>query len=175
MTATGRLTLQEVILLLDLKPLPREGGYFRETYRAIGGVSPNDESKNAIKPASTAIFYAISPDSFSALHRLPQDEVYHFYLGDAVELVTIGKDGELASTVLGPHLKRGHALQSVVPGRFWQGAKLAAGGEFALLGCTVAPGFDFSDYEHGDRAALIARFPQHARTIERYTREETDT
>src|SRR5262249_16929547 len=121
--------------------------------------------------AGTAMYYLLTPDSFSAMHRLPTDEVYHFYLGDPVEMLLLGHAGG-QRMVLGPDILHGQQAQFVVPARLWQGSRLREGGEFALLGTTMAPGFDFADYEHGDRQALIERYPFCAEEITRLTRQD---
>jgi predicted cupin superfamily sugar epimerase len=162
-------TAEELIRLLNLKPLPREGGWYRETYR-----SPRQLSASALAPdypsprsAATAIYYLLTADTFSALHRLPGDEVYHFYLGDPVELLQLGprpEDGGRIVT-LGPDVQAGQQVQAVVPAGVWQGSVLRPGGTLALLGTTMAPGFDFADYQAADRAALIAAYPAFAERI----------
>lgn len=155
------MTAQEIIDLLGLQPLPREGGFYRETYRAALNLPGG-------KSASTAIYYLLTPDTCSALHRLPADEVYHFYLGDAVELLLLdARGGEVL--VLGPGLTSGQRPQAVVPAGTWQGSSLAPGGAVALMGTTVAPGFDFSDYEAADRDALTQAYPSFAALIARLT------
>src|SRR5947209_1241626 len=151
-------TADEVIAALGLRPLPVEGGYYRETYRAALRL-PADTLGPAYaggRAASTAIYYLLTPDTFSALHRLPGAEVFHFYLGDPVEMLQLGPapaDGGRV-VVLGTDLRAGQVPQAVVPGGVWQGGALAPGGRFALLGTTMAPGFEFADYQSGDRAAL---------------------
>jgi predicted cupin superfamily sugar epimerase len=163
------VTAQELIRLLRLEPLPREGGWYRETYRSplqlpAAALAPRHQ---APRSAGTAIYYLLTPDCFSALHRLPGDEVYHFYLGDPVEILQLGlepADGGRILT-LGPDVRAGQHVQAVVPGGVWQGSMLRAGGAFALLGTTMAPGFDFADYEAADRAALIAAYPAFAERI----------
>ncbi len=145
----------ELIRLLGLKPLDREGGFYRETYRAAG---PG-------RPASTAIYYLLTADTCSRLHRLPQDEVFHFYLGDPVEQVVLRPDGSGEVRVLGPDLAAGMTPQAVVPGGCWQGARLRSGGAWALMGTTVAPGFESADLEVGERGPLLASYPAFADLI----------
>jgi predicted cupin superfamily sugar epimerase len=164
------LTAERVIQLLGLKPLPREGGWYRETYRAglqlPASVLPAPYA--APHSAGTAMYYLLTPDTFSAMHRLPTDEVFHFYIGDPVEMLQLGPDGG-QRLVLGPDILGGQLVQAVVPAGVWQGSRLRDGGAFALLGTTVVPGFDFADYEHGDRAALVVQFPLFADEITRLT------
>ncbi|HEY7329509.1 MAG TPA: cupin domain-containing protein [Gemmataceae bacterium] len=164
-------TADELIRLLQLQPLPREGGWYRETYRSSLQL-PADVlalQYRAARSAGTAIYYLLTPDTFSALHRLPADEVFHFYLGDPVEMLQLGpipEDGGRILT-LGSDLFAGQQVQTVVPAGVWQGSVLLAGGAFALLGTTMSPGFDFADYEAADRDALIAAFPEFAARIAR--------
>ncbi len=166
-------TADELIRLLQLQPHPREGGYFRETYRASEGypAAVLPQRYGGPRSASTAIYYLLTPGTCSALHRLATDEVFHFYLGSPVRMLQLLPDGQGREIVLGPDLLRGQSPQVVVPRGVWQGSLLEPGGAFALLGCTVAPGFDYSDYEGGARAALLARYPAFADLITRLTPE----
>ncbi|MCS6852151.1 MAG: cupin domain-containing protein [Gemmataceae bacterium] len=166
-------TAEELITLLDLKPLPREGGFYRETYRSsdcwpAGSLSRFPKEKSA----ATAIYYLLTPDTFSALHRLPTDEIFHFYLGDPVSMLQLRPDGTGRIVTLGPELRRGQQLQVVVPRGVWQGSFLAPGGKVALLGTTMAPGFDFDDYEPGQRANLLRQYPLFGDIIRRLTPDE---
>lgn len=148
--------------LLGLVPLPHEGGFFRETYR-----SSRELPATALGPAygaprslATAIYYLLTPDTFSALHRLPGEEIFHFYLGDPVELVELRPDGSWRSTRLGHDLEGGMSVQHAVAGGTWQGSRLVEGGRYALLGTTMAPGFSFDDFELGERDRLLAAYPE---------------
>jgi predicted cupin superfamily sugar epimerase len=167
------LTAAQVIAALDLKPHPIEGGYFRETYRSSDRLSADalPPHYGAARAASTAIYYLLTPDTFSAIHRLATDEVFHFYLGDPVEMLLLHPDGRGEIVTLGPDLGAGQRPQVVVPRGVWQGSSLAPGGAFALLGCTVAPGFDYTDYETGRRDSLTARYPAFADLLRRLTRD----
>lgn len=165
---TAKLDAQSLIESLNLKPLPLEGGYFRETYRCEETL-PGRQNGNA-KSVSTCIYYLLTAQTFSAFHRLPADEIWHFYCGTAVNLHTISSDGILESIRLSADLTTGSAPQVVVKAGTWQAAELAEEGSFALLGCTVAPAFDFEDYEHGEPKVLLEQFPQHKRIISRLTR-----
>ena len=142
--------------LLRLEPLPREGGYFRETYRSSLRVrsAAGDE-----RDAATAIYYLLTPGVFSALHRLPGDEVFHFYLGDPVEMLQLCPDGASDIVVLGTDIAAGMQPQVAVPGGVWQGTRLRPGGRFALMGTTMSPGFDPRDFEPGDRETLLRSHP----------------
>ncbi len=166
-------TAEELIAMLMLRPLPVEGGFYRETYRSdllLPAASLAPRYAEA-RTASTAIYYLLTPSTFSALHRLPADEVYHFYLGDPVELVLLGPgEGDGTVVTLGPGLASGQRPQALAPRGVWQGSALKPGGRVALLGTTVAPGFEFADYEAGDRAALLGAFPGFSERIRRLTR-----
>ena len=165
------LTAEEVRKRLKLQPHP-EGGYFIETYRSthklpkkvLTGGYPGDRA------VSTAIYYLLTPKTFSAMHRLRGDEIFHFYLGDPVDLLQLYPDGTGKVTVLGSNLAAGMRPQAVVPGNAWQGMRLLRGGKYALLGATVAPGFDFKDFELGDRQELVEEYPQFAQIISHLTK-----
>ncbi len=165
------MTAEEVIRLLGLEPLEPEGGFCAETYRARAtrpaGVAPGFVAPRAL---ATAIYYVLTPTTFSALHRLRADEVWHFYLGDPVELLVLepGADGRVLA--LGTDLAVGERPQAVVPAGAWQGARLAAGGRWALLGTTMAPGYDPADFELARRDDLLVRWPAQHALIEALTR-----
>jgi len=153
--------IELIINLLGLKPHPQEGGYFAETYRCPKGTGE--------RSLATAIYYLLTEDTISAMHRLPTDEIFHFYLGDPVTMLML--DGGMGgrTVTLGSDLFAGERPQIVVPGGVWQGSFVQPGGHFALMGTTMAPGFDASDYEAGVRACLIAEHPDWAILIERLT------
>ena len=153
----------EIVRTLDLQPHP-EGGFFKEIYRAEAVV----QTPRGPRPASTAIYFLLTEGSFSALHRIASDEAWHFYAGDAVEIVTLDEtEPNGARRDLRLDARQPFAL---VRARTWFGARVAAGGAYALVGCTVAPGFDFADFELGGRAVLTARFPAHAAIVAELTR-----
>ena len=153
-----------VVSALGLAPHP-EGGFFREMFRAPLTVS----APQGVRAASTAIYFLLPAGSFSALHRVRSDEVWHHYDGDPVELYTLRDDGEAQVVRLGRDLARGDRPQVVVPAGLWQAA-VPVGDRFALCGCTVAPGFDFADFEMPARALLLQRFPAVRELVERLTR-----
>lgn len=158
----------EVIEALGLVAHP-EGGWFRETFRSPLAIE--DAAHLGARRASTAIYFLLKSDEFSAFHRVSSDEVWHHYLGDPLELSTIDAEGGVHVARLGSALARGERPQAVVPGGCWQAARVAAGSaRFVLCGCTVAPGFEFSDFEMPPRAELRALFPQHAALIASLTR-----
>jgi predicted cupin superfamily sugar epimerase len=161
------LTAQQIIAHLRLEPLTIEGGYFRETYRSQLSIPADALPAEYSGPrnASTAIYYLLTPDTFSVIHRLKSDEVFHFYAGDPVEMLQLWPDGAARRVIIHNDLTAGHEPQLVVPAGVWQGCRLMRGGQWALLGCTVAPGFDYADYEAGNRAELIASYPMVAEII----------
>jgi uncharacterized protein len=165
------VTAEELIASLSLQPHPKEGGFFRETYRSVESCAkphlpPRYSSDRSF---GTAIYYLLTPSSISAMHRLASDEIFHFYLGDPVRMLQLGPGSQSRELTLGTDLNSGHQMQVVVPRGVWQGSLLAEGGRFALLGCTVAPGFDYADYEHGKRDELVAQYPAFAKLIEQLT------
>lgn len=157
---------QKIIREFGLAPLPSEGGFYREVFRSDLSV----ETQGYRRRAQTAIYFLITPNDFSALHRVKHDEIFHFYAGDPVSMVQITPKGELTKHTLGIDFASGERPQVVVPRGVWQGCQLKEGGRWALLGCTVAPGFEFEDFELGDRDELIRLWPQHQSTIEELTR-----
>jgi predicted cupin superfamily sugar epimerase len=168
------LTAGQIIKLLGLEPLPEEGGLFRQTYRSAevipaGGLPSRYGAPRRI---ATAIYYLLTddPDSFSAPHRLKTDEVYHFYLGDPVEMLLLHPDGTSERIVLGQNLAAGQQVQRVVPAGAWQGSRLRPGGQYALLGTTMAPGYEQEDFELGERGNLLRDYPGQAEFILRLTR-----
>jgi uncharacterized protein len=166
------MTAEDVIRLLQLTPLELEGGYFRETYRSRWMISSEylPEGVKGQRSIGTAIYYMVTPESFSTLHRLPGTEVFHFYLGNPVVMLQLHPDGETLSVTLGQDIAAGQQPQVVVRGGIWQGLRLAEGGQWALLGTTMSPGFDYADYETGVREELVAQYPEMAEKIREYTR-----
>ena len=155
---------KRVIELLDLTPHPEEGGFFRETYRSPASFEPGGPFSGQ-RSCGTAIYYLLTPDTWSAMHRLPGDEIFHFYAGDPVRMLMLDPDGSHRTVMLGSTL--GEATpQHVVPGGVWQGARLVEGGSWALLGTTMSPGFEYADYETGS-AALLSEYPEAAEAIRR--------
>ena len=167
-----RLSAERLKEILKLEPHPREGGWFRQTYisaeRIPHGALP--ERYLGDRAAATAIYYLLTPTTFSEMHRLASDEVFHFYLGDPVEMLQLKPDGTGEVVRLGSDVEGGMTPQLLVPQGVWQGSRLVAGGEVALLGCTVSPGFDYADYEQGTRDRLTAEYPSLAERIRELTR-----
>ena len=153
---------------LSLKPMPGEGGFYTETYRSDEKI-PSESLPGRYtsdKHFSTCIYYLLTPDTFSAIHRIPSDEIFHFYLGDPVQMQQLYPDGSGESIIIGNDIAQGHQPQVIVQRNIWQGLKLIEGGQFALMGTTVAPAFDFGDFEVGDRAMLQQNYSKHADIIE---------
>jgi len=167
------MNAERIIELLDLKPLEMEGGYFRETYRSAETISSGALAPRYGSPRSvcTAIYYLLTPDSFSALHRVKSDEIFHFYAGDPVDMLQLHPDGQGVQVTLGNALDQGHLPQCIVERGVWQGCRLKDGGTFALMGTTVAPGFEYDDFELAPRRELITQFPQFEEEIVRLTRQ----
>ena len=152
---------ENIIKILDLKSLSMEGGFYKETYRSTEKIPKEVLPKRYCisKPFCTVIYYLLTPDTCSALHRLPTDEIFHFYLGDPVIMLQLHPDETSETIVLGHKIDEDEHVQVCVPKGTWQGSFLKEGGKFALMGTTMAPGFDFSEYETGDRNFLIQKYP----------------
>jgi predicted cupin superfamily sugar epimerase len=167
------ITAEKLVKLLGLKSHP-EGGYYKETYRSDEIISKGALPKRykGNRRYGTAIYYLLTRETFSAIHRIKTDEIYHFYLGDPVELVQLLPDGSGCMTMLGNDIEAGALVQTVVSRETWHGARLAAGGKYALLGTTVSPGFEFADFEVGDRNELIRLYPSFSDTIVALTRHK---
>lgn len=170
------LTADQLIERLQLEPHPAEGGYFRETYRSKLGIAATalPGEYGGERNASTAIFYMLTPETFSAIHRVRSDEVFHFYAGDPVEMLLLHPDGSSQKLSIGNDLAAGEMPQVVVPAGVWQGCRLAPRArsnvaepiDWALMGCTVAPGFDYADFKAGNRRELLAAYPRYTELIE---------
>ncbi len=152
----------QIISLLNMKPLPSEGGYFVETYRSSDSIPEMalPSRYRGMRSLGTAIYYLLTPESFSAIHRLRSDEIFHFYLGDPVEMLQLWPDGTGRIVMLGPDLLNGMRPQVIVPKGVWQGARLRKNGKWALLGTTVSPGFEFADFEPGQKGELADSYPE---------------
>jgi hypothetical protein len=167
-------TAKEIIAALDLQPHPIEGGYFRETYRSAGRI-PGDCLPGGYVPCSgrsmgTAIYYLLTAETFSEMHRVPTEEVFHFYLGGPLRMLLLFPGGEGREVVIGPDITAGQHPQFVVPAGIWQGSRLEPGSDFVLLGATMAPGFDYADYEQGRREELTGLYPAFEEQIRQLTR-----
>jgi hypothetical protein len=166
------LNVNQIIQILGMRPLPDEGGFYVETYRSndmIAQAALPQERYQSDKAVSTAIYYLLTPETTSLMHRLPSDEIFHFYLGDPVQMLQLLPSGEGRVIELGHDIASGQAVQVVAAAGTWQGSRLLPDGRYALMGTTVAPGFDFADYEAGDRDDLMRRFPRYRAMIEELT------
>ncbi len=157
---------------LQLEPHP-EGGYFRQTYRSdlVLAHETLPEGFSGKRRAATAIYFLLEGENFSAFHRLRSDEVWHFYAGSAVTVDVIDPEGKHSSILLGNDPEAGQAFQAVVQAGCWFASHISDWKSFAVVGCTVAPGFDFEDFEMAKRDELVAAYPEHRKLIERLTRE----
>jgi len=160
------MTADEIKALLRLAPHPVEGGWFRRTYTSDGTV----DLKRGMRAQGTAIYYLLEADGFSEMHVLQSDEIFHFYLGDPVEMLLLYPDGRSEVLTLGSDLAAGQHVQVVVPAGVWQGTRLIGNGTVALLGCSVTPGFDFADYSNARYSDLAAKWPAEAERIRALTR-----
>jgi predicted cupin superfamily sugar epimerase len=162
------MTAEFVINQLQLKPHP-EGGYYRETYRATEsiGASALPARFNGSRCIATSIYYLLQQGDYSAFHRIKSDETWHFYAGDALLIHLIDLDETYRCIRLGNRIEQGEVFQFVVPAMAWFAAEPSRDSAFGLVGCTVAPGFDFNDFQMGNKGQLTSTFPQHAHIIER--------
>lgn len=165
-------TLQELVEHFDLQAHP-EGGYFRETYRSQASLPaqqlPGDFPDR--RHISTCIYFLLTADNFSAFHRIRQDEIWHFYYGAPLTLHLLTQDGAYQKHHIGMDIHQGAIPQFIVPGGAWFAAEVAQPGAFSFIGCTVAPGFDFADFELAQAAELIQVYPAQAELINRLTRQ----
>lgn len=162
-------TAKEIIQALKLQPHPIEGGYFRETFRSATSL-PDAYPGKGPRAVGTSIYYLLTPETFSEMHRLPTEEVYHLYLGGPLRMLQLFPDGAHREVLIGSDFLAGQEPQLTVPARVWQGSFLEPGVPFALLGATMAPGFEYDDYEQGKRAELLAQYPEADPLIRRLTR-----
>lgn len=169
------MTAEEIKQQLGLTPHPREGGWFIQTWASNEILAPSSFATGRYPGArrtATAIYYLLEPDTFSEMHRLRSDEVFHHYAGDPVEMLQLVPTGEGRRVILGRDLAAGQRPQVVVERNIWQGSRLVPGGQFALLGCTVSPGFEYEDYDSGSRAELLTVWPKWADLITALTHPE---
>jgi len=162
--------IEHLIQSLGLQKHP-EGGWYKEVYRSAESISLAGLPKrfDGERSFCTSIYFLLSGDEFSAFHRIKQDELWHFYEGESLSVHVIDKSGHYQEKKLGQDLQAGESFQHVVEAGDWFGASVPSGG-YALVGCTVAPGFDFADFEMPARDALLSIYPQHRNVIARLTR-----
>lgn len=162
------MNADEIIKKLGLQKHPTEGGYFLETYRSAETVTDEKRGKRSY---STAIYYMLTENTFSEMHRLGADELFHFYLGDPVEMLHLYPNGIGERVIFGTDISGGMRVQVTIPAGVWQGARLVPGGTFALMGTTMAPGFEYSEYQSGSRKELTDLFPEFKELIALLTRK----
>ena len=165
-------TIETIINQLELLPHP-EGGFYKESHRSHLTIAkqclPNGYSGS--RNVSTAIYFLLTSDNFSAFHRIRQDEVWHFYKGSPITLHVITKNGAYEQHIIGPELTLGQVPQYVVKGGDWFASEVSVKDSYALAGCTVSPGFDFADFEMAKRADLTKEFPDFKDIIKRLCRD----
>jgi len=144
-----------------------EGGYYLENYRSEQNIQA--DGFNGIRSVCTSIYFLLEKDQFSALHRIKSDEIWHFYAGDPLEVIEITPKGKLLITILGRNIQAGETLTYVVKAGNWFGSRPLKGSKFSLAGCTVAPGFDFQDFEMPERKWFLDTFPEHHSIICEFT------
>ncbi|GAP21417.1 cupin domain-containing protein [Leptolinea tardivitalis] len=171
---TDKAYIQKLMDYFKFEPLPVEGGWYKQTYKSPDLLPENVLPAGSVgpHPMGTGIlyFYTDDPDCFSAIHRLPIDETYHFYMGDPVEMLLLYPDGKSQRIILGHDVLNGQKVQFTVPHGVWQSSHLLPGGQFALAGTTMSPGYADSDYEGGEQQDMIRRYPQEADLIRSLTR-----
>ena len=165
------MTVDFLVKKLNLLPHP-EGGYYKETYRSEGKIPHGCLSSDFTgdRNMATGIYFLIEKENFSALHKIKSDETWHFYYGNALEVIEIDEQGNLNITQIGSNIQEGETFQYTVKANTWFGSRVSNNGTFSLVGCTVYPGFDFNDFELAQREELIKLFPQHKNTITELTR-----
>lgn len=165
-------SIKNIINKLKLEPHP-EGGYFKETYRSFGEI--NEENLEAgyegKRNYSTCIYFLLTSDNFSALHRIKQDEIWHFYDGSPILLHMISELGIHSEHVIGSDFNKGETPQFIVPGGYWFAAEVINKNDYSLVGCTVSPGFSFKDFELKTRKELISLFPDKEEIISKLTHQ----
>lgn len=165
------VTTQQIIRHLQLTPHP-EGGFYKEVYRSSGSITATalPSSFNGDRNFSTSIYYLLERGDYSAFHRIKSDEGWHFYAGGSLLIHCLSEENGYACLQLGSNLEKGERFQLVVPAGVWFASEPAPGTAFTLAGCTVAPGFDFRDFEMAEKKALLQQFPAARRVIERLCR-----
>ncbi|SRR5690554_3693637 len=158
--------IERIVKQLDLAPHP-EGGFYKETYRSEGNIDEKalGNDYKGTRSYSTCIYFMLTSDSFSAFHRIKQDEIWHFYDGSPIKLHVITEKGEHSTHIIGKDLEKGEVPQYIVSGGCWFGAEVINENHFSLVGCTVSPGFSFEDFELIPRKDLIALYPHNKDVI----------
>lgn len=157
---------ETLIRKFEMQPHP-EGGWYKETYKSMEAVSASalPERFAGSRSFCTAIYFLLEERNFSAFHRIKSDECWHFYSGDPLQIFVILPDGSMQITELGNDIRKDQQFQFVVPANCWFASRPAPGSSYSFVGCTVAPGFDFSDFELADKTTLCSLYPQHYEVI----------
>ena len=165
------MTVKEIVQLLGLQPHP-EGGFYKEVYRSEGVIEGDclPGSFHGTRNFSTSIYYLLQRNDFSAFHRIKSDEIWHYHAGGSLLIHSIDQDGNYQCKKLGADLSEGAAFQVVIPAGHWFASEPTADSEFILAGCTVAPGFDFEDFELAEKNRILQQFPEHREIINRLCR-----
>jgi hypothetical protein len=163
-------SIANLIQELHLEPHP-EGGYFKETYRSIGEITENSlgPEYSGKRNYSTCIYFLLTSEKFSALHRIKQDEIWHFYDGSPIRLHLISELGVHTEHCIGRDFTKGEVPQFIVPGGYWFAAEVIHKDHYSLVGCTVSPGFSFEDFELKSSKELVALFPDKKELISKLT------
>ncbi|MGB1296418.1 MAG: cupin domain-containing protein [Flavobacteriales bacterium] len=163
--------IETLVDRFGLFPHP-EGGFYKETYRSLGKISSDSlpQDIEGERNYSTAIYFLLTSESFSAFHRIKQDEIWHFYDGAPLEVHMISPEGVYSMVEVGRDFENGQQPQFMVPAGYWFGSRVKQGGAFSFVGCTVSPGFDFKDFELAEFEKLSQVFPKHTSIIEQLTR-----
>ncbi|MDA8648354.1 cupin domain-containing protein [bacterium] len=168
---SSKYSKEELVQNLKLQPHP-EGGFYKETYRSAHSI-PNDSlagNHEGDRSYGTGIYFMLTSDTFSAFHRIEQDELWFFHQGATIELHMISPDGVHSKHLIGNNILQGEQPQLLVPETYWFAAKVVDGGNFSLVSCTVSPGFDFRDFVLPSKEELTAKFPEHRSLIAEFTR-----
>jgi hypothetical protein len=165
-------TVAELVERFQLFPHP-EGGFYKETYRSEEQIEQYalPQRFSGSRQFSTAIYFLLEQGNFSAFHRIQSDECWHFYAGQTLHVHVIHPNGQYELLKLGNDLNKGETFQAMVPAGSWFASETAEGGEFSFVGCTVAPGFDFADFELAKAEELVQQFPSLKNLIERLCRQ----
>lgn len=166
------LSHQQLIQQYNLLPHP-EGGWYKQTYKSAEYIraAALPERFGGDRPISTAIYFLLEKGNFSAFHRIKSDECWHFYYGDPLEIFILQQTGELTTVTLGNEMDKGQLFQYVVPAGCWFASRPAPGSQYCFVGCTVAPGFDFADFEMANGEQLIIEYPLHSTMIRELCRQ----
>ncbi len=165
------ISAQQLITLYHLQPHP-EGGWYKETYQSKEQINAAHlpERFGGSRAFSTAIYFLLAQGNFSAFHRIKSDECWHFYAGDPLAVYILQQDGTLDEITLGNGITNGQLFQYVVPANCWFASRPASDSKFCFVGCTVAPGFNFDDFELADADSLSALYPKHEACIKELCR-----